>query len=140
MTMDATEVFQQTARRIAEKVARFEKLLRDPELAPYISALRNGDLPQPAAAPVPQKARASEAGARSGIRDAIRSLKGRLPREFTAEHIARELQRKDFAVAGKKPEKTIQNTLFKLSQRREIKRVKSGAGGQSNTYVWTVKK
>lgn len=163
MTTNAIEIFRQTTRRIADKVTQFEKLLRDPDLAPYVSALKNGVLPQLAtasapakpsakvapatkpvakAAPVPAPAKRSavKTGSPSGLRDAIRSLKGQLPREFTAGHVTQELQRKKFPIGGKRPEKTIQNTLFKLSEKREVKRIKSGSGGQTNTYIWTGKR
>lgn len=161
MTTNAADIFRKTARRIADKVAQFEKLLRDPDLAPYVSALKNGGLPQSATTSAPAKPiakvapasikpaakaaattkpRVVKAGAPSGLRDAIRALKSQIPQEFTAGHITRELQRKKFPIGGKRPEKTIQNTLFKLSEKREVKRVKSGAGGQTNTYVWTGKK
>lgn len=138
--MNSIDIFQRTSRRIAEKLARFEKLLRDPDLAPYVSALNNGKLPK---RPV-QGARKSGArvkpAATSGIRDAIRSLKRRLPPQFTADDISRELQRANFTFGTGNQGKAIQNTLFKLSVRREIKLVKSGSGGKPNTYTWTVRK
>jgi hypothetical protein len=136
MTMNATEVFQQTAQRIAEKLARFERLLRDPDLAPYVAALRNGELPpRPVPAPAPQKP-----GAPSGIRDAIRSLKGRIPEQFTAEQIDHELQRMNVAVGARNRDKAIRNTMFKLAQRKELKLLKTGSSGKSNTYTWNAKK
>lgn len=164
MTMNNKEILQQTSRRITEKLARFEKLLVDPELAPYVSALRNGAQPerQPqrqqktkgrkpikprsaARKSAPQKVARKRStrqkpGAPNGVRDAIRSLKGRLPANFTVEDLNRELQRMKFGFTSRKPAKALSNTLFKLAQKREIKLVKSGAGGKSNTYAWTAKK
>ena len=161
--MNAREIFQQTSRRITEKLARFEKLLRDPELAPYVSALKNGDLPEqppqrqqskgrnsstrkavarkPAIKKVSTKRSASaKSGAPNGVRDAIRSLKGRLPANFTVEDINRGLRRMKFRFTSRTPTKALSNTLFKLAQKRELKLVKAGAGGKSNTYTWGGKK
>src|SRR5690348_16324245 len=127
MIMNAKEIFQQTSRRITEKLARFEKLLSDPELAPYVSALRNGVLPEPqpqrqqkangrksiqrgsaARKSTPQnvttkKSTPQKPGAPNGVREAIRSLKGRLPANFTAEDINRELRRMKFGFTSRKP-------------------------------------
>lgn len=161
--MNAREIFQQTSRRITEKLARFEKLLRDPELAPYVSALKNGDLPErppqrqqskgrnsstrkavarkPDTKSVSTKRSASaKSGAPNGVRDAIRSLKGHLPANFTVEDINRGLRRMKFRFTSRTPTKALSNTLFKLAQKREVKLVKAGAGGKSNTYTWGEKK
>jgi hypothetical protein len=161
--MNPKEIFQQTSRRITEKLARFEKLLRDPDLAPYVSALKNGE-PQErppqrqqskgrnssrpkAVAQKPARKKAStkksasqKTGAPNGVRNAIRSLKGRLPANFTAEDINRELRRMKFSFTSRKPVKALSNTLFKLAQKKEIKLVKAGASGKPNTYAWSEKK
>lgn len=140
MNMNATDIFHQTSRRIAEKLAKFEKLLRDPDLAPYVSALNNGKLPERPVQGVRKSRAVQKPTASSGIRDAIRSLKRRLPTQFTADNISRELQRASFTFGTANRVKAIQNTLFKLSRKREIKRVKSGTGGKPNSYTWIVKK
>lgn len=163
MAINAKEIFQQTSRRITEKLARFEQLLRDPELAPYVSALKNGEPqarppqkqqskarnvgPRKAVARKPSVRKASakksasqKAGAPNGVRDAIRSLKGRLPANFTVEDISRGLRRMKFRFTSQTPTKALSNTLFKLAQNRELKLVKAGAGGKSNTYAWGEKK
>lgn len=163
MAMNAKEIFQQTSRRITEKLAKFEKLLRDPELAPYVAALKNGE-PQERPPQKPQSKRrnsstrkavaqkpaikkvstkrsaSAKSGAPNGVRDAIRSLKGRLPANFTVEDINRGLRRMKFRFTSRTPTKALSNTLFKLAQKREVKLVKAGAGGKSNTYTWGEKK
>ena len=164
--MNATEIFQKTSQRITEKLAKFEKLLRDPELAPYVAALKNGELPgqrqqklngrksttqksmtqksalrkSAAQSVTAKKSTRQKAGAPNGVRDAIRSLKGHLPANFTVEDIVGQLRRKKFGFTSRKPVKALSNTLFKLAQKREIKLVKAGAGGKSNTYTWSAKK
>ena len=221
--MNAKEIFQQTSRRITEKLAKFEQLLRDPELAPYVSALKNGEprerTPQRqqtkgqnssprkpvarkpvarkpvarkpvAQKPVAQKpiarkpiarkpiarkpvarkpvarkpvarkpiarkpvarkpaakkagtkkSASAKSGAPNGVRDAIRSLKGHLPANFTVEDINRGLRRMKFRFTSRTPIKALSNTLFKLARKREVKLVKAGAGGKSNTYTWGEKK
>lgn len=168
MAMNAKEIFQQTSRRITEKLAKFEKLLRDPELAPYVAALKNGE-PQErppqkqqskrrnsstrkaavrkAAARKPavkkvstKRSPSAKSGAPNGVRDAIRSLKGHLPANFTVEDINRGLRRMRFRFTSRTPTKALSNTLFKLARKREVKLVKAGAGGKSNTYTWGEKK
>lgn len=136
MALKVVNVFQQASRRISGKVARFEKLLRDPDLAPYISMLLKGERPE-------QRTQAAKKpGAASGITKTIRSMRGRLPRQFTAEHVDRELRRANFTGinGNRNRHKAIAKALFKMAGRREIKRIKEGVGGKSNTYAWNSKK
>lgn len=132
--MNVVNVFQQASRRISVKVARFEKLLRDPDLAPYISMLLKGERPEQ------RKEAAKKPGAPSGITNAIRSMRSRLPRQFTAEHVDRELRRTNFTGINGNRHKAIAKALFKMGGRREIKRLKEGIGGKPNTYAWNAKK
>jgi hypothetical protein len=147
--MNAIEVFRKTALRIEEKVARFEEMLKDPDLAPYVAALKSGKLLMPSSPMTessvePRKSAKSKKSPKSigalGIRDAIRSLRRRLPAKFTAEHVGRELRRMNFAFGPGKPKKSIHKTLAKLSERQEIKRVSAGVGGKPNTYAWHARK
>jgi hypothetical protein len=131
--VDFSVLVEQVARRTTEKVARFLEMLRDPDLAPYVAALRNGH--EHKQSPSPARLDQS-AGFKigNGIREAVIALP--LPQRFTGEDVLAALEASDFQFSSRERKAAVRDALFKLSRGANpfFKIIKKGAGGKPNIY------
>jgi hypothetical protein len=121
----------QVDKRIAEKKAQLMQLLRDPELAPYLAALRNGHQPPPST----QKPLTPPAGFKNGngIRVSIEKLS--LPNRFSNSHVEEGLTAANFRF-GSDPKRAVRDAMYDLSHGDDasFRIVTRGRGGKPNIY------
>ena len=131
--VDFSVVVEQVARRTTEKVARFLEMLRDPDLAPYVAALRNGHDHNQSPSPV-RLAQPPGFKIGNGIREAVIALQ--LPNRFTGEDVLAALEATDFQFSSRDRKGAVRDALFKLSRGASpvFKIIKKGAGGKPNIY------
>lgn len=133
---NVTQIVREVEQRRADDLNTLLRLWNDPRFADVVALLRNGQAPQPSNMHVRRRTPAPGSHANSGLRDAIRSLKGQLP-AFTPDNVLAALQAGGFNGWGTRdPKAAIRDTLRKLCDRKELKKKKRGRGGAQNMYEW----
>jgi hypothetical protein len=132
-----TEIVREAEQLRAKDLSTLLKLWNDPRFADVVALLRNGHVQQ--SEPVKMRVRrnvASGSHANSGLRDAIRALRDRLP-TFTPDDVLKALEESGFDSMGpRNPKDAIRDTLRRLCERKEIRKKKRGKGGAQNVYEW----
>ncbi|HEV2322756.1 MAG TPA: hypothetical protein VGS10_02275 [Terracidiphilus sp.] len=123
---------EKVEKRRADKVARFVELLRDPELATYVSLLRNGSPEHAPGLAAFDSPTAFKRG--NGIREVIVTLN--LPDKFTSEDVLAQLEQRSFPFSSKDHKGAVRDALFKLArgEKSPFRIVTKGAGGKPNIY------
>lgn len=141
MANEIKQIVKEAEQLRAKRVDMLLELWLAPDMAPVVALLRNGHSPQPEPEPEPVKMRvrrnvASGSHANSGLRDAIRALRDRLP-TFTPDDVLKALMESGFDSMGpRNPKDAIRDTLRRLCERKEIRKKKRGKGGAQNVYQW----
>jgi hypothetical protein len=130
---DITKIQAQVAevdKRITEKKALLMQLVSDPEMAPYVAALRNGHQPEPEKRPFIPPAGFKNG---NGIREAIRKLT--LPQRCTNSDIESGLIAANFR-SKRELKRSVRDAMFDLSHCDDpfFRVVKVGRGGKPNIY------
>lgn len=134
-----TQVVEQVEKRIAEKRARLVALLNDPDMAPYVEALRHGEHLRVTPARVFNPPQGFKNG--NGIRDAIRKLLADEShpffemRDFDRTNVKNFLD--EMYGEGAYSMKAIGDALHHLSSSSKdkvLKKVSGGEGGKLSIY------
>src|SRR6266478_626652 len=125
---DFVRAAEQYEKRRAEKVSLFFKLIKDPDIQPYLALLRddghptNGKKKKQFVPPVGFKTG-------NGIRDAIRALD--LSQKVAANWVLEQLRKKQFKFAARDELGAVSDALYAMVRSGEISRFDpEKAGGQ----------
>lgn len=136
MTNRIEQVLQAEQRR-AEKVKALVELLRDPDLADFVSKL-TGEAPSVARSVGPKAVQLPSPGRSSGIREAILDAARRLPQPFGVSDIVDLLTREKFPFTRKPNDQTRTALYFMIRDDNPGFRVKvQGRAGNPSTYEFS---
>jgi hypothetical protein len=124
----------------AAKVGMFLQLINDPDIAPYVAMLRNGNgnssAPKHKAAPTKTKRFAPPVGFKTGngIRETITTLS--LPHQVTVDDVLNGLVAANFKFTGHDLKHTIRDAMAALCKGKNpvFKWVGGGQGGRPKIY------
>ena len=111
-------------------------MLDDPDIAPYVVMLRNGNGAERPQSPGPSLQRIAPVGFKNGNGIQKEIAEAALPEKFTSEEVYRALTNANFKFTSKDHRGAVRDALFKLSHgKRPVFRVAhKGQGGQPNVY------
>jgi hypothetical protein len=140
MRDELSELREKVERARQEKIDKLFALLRDPDLAAYVTHLRNGhaSIAMPAAtrpqSPKAQPPRKPGFRGGNGIQSAILALAD-LPFRFSAKMVLEKLEDNGFQFAGKDHAGSVRDAVFALCRKDKLRLAARGmAFGEPNLY------
>ena len=109
--------------RKSKKAVQLFALLRDPDLADVVEALKNGSAPPKPESPLLEH---------SGLRETIRALLPAMPETFTSGDVLEVLLGERYPFGERDAKSAIRDQLYELTKLGEIRVVKKGKGGKPN--------
>jgi hypothetical protein len=129
--------------RRAKKVALLSGLLRDPELAPFLSRLFGKRFNRVRAKTAEPQVTAIDGNNQlpRGLRDAIRAIGPHLPKPCTSDDVFQEIKRLGFVFHRANPgdaARAVRDAMWALSRGKGkvFERISEGRGGKLNKYMF----
>jgi len=129
---DFVRAAEQYEKRRADKVNQFLRLIKDPDIQPYLELLRDKTAPVNGS-----KAFVPPPGFKSGngLRDSIRKLD--LSQKFTSVWVLEQLRKNQFPFSAHDELGAVSDALYAMARKGELRRINPEKAGGPTMYQKT---